>query len=711
MEGHAKSVFSLFVENKCFIVPIYQRPYSWKIEQCRQMFSDILACASGKRDSHFFGSVVRVADGDGALVIDGQQRLTTISLLLLAIKNEVLARNNPGDPEFARDIMKDYLLERRHPLKEDRYRMRLIEADAKVYEKIFEMGTADCESALLVNYRFFVNSIRMCGQPPEEIYQAIEKLMVIDISMQASEKPQLVFESINSTGLDLTEGDKIRNFILMDLSNEDQISCYEKHWRKIGVLTDRGDDKDSVGLFIRDFLTMEENAVPNLDGIYAEFKRYCNESPDWKEDRFSFVGRIHESAECYGFLLHPERIDDADVSWRMFNINRQEVVPAYPFLLRVMSRYRKGTISRDEVCRILEIVDTYVFRRQMCDLPTNSLSKVFKELDNAIQGIGVDAPYSELMAYTLSVRRGNARIPDDKEFENGMISKHVYDMRTKNRAYLFSRLEHGTSKDAPTHKCTDVVWEKIIAKEYTVEHVMPQTLTGEWRAELGENADEVYNTWLHRLANLTLTAYNSELSNKNFGEKSGRSFSALKNDVISYVSSAHHIRLNEYIAQQDHWGEREMMGRANALAQEAVKIWPMPEFHFEPPKVFDYPYSLLENTDSRIFIGMKPVGFTLLGEDFKVTTWREVAHKTCCKIFEFKPVELSALAATEDLVSGLLRHLRTTAVEHGTKIADGLYLEFLGSAWDHCQFLRHLIKTLDVGDLIIRFSEEIEDEE
>ena len=211
MEGHAKSVFSLFVENKCFIVPIYQRPYSWKIEQCRQMFSDILACASGKRESHFFGSVVRVADGDGALVIDGQQRLTTISLLLLAIKNEVLARNNPGGSEFARDIMKDYLLERRYPLKEDRYRMRLIEADAKVYEKIFETGTADCESALFVNYRFFTNSIRMCGQQPEEIYQAIEKLMVIDISMQASEKPQLVFESINSTGLDLTEGDKIRN--------------------------------------------------------------------------------------------------------------------------------------------------------------------------------------------------------------------------------------------------------------------------------------------------------------------------------------------------------------------------------------------------------------------------------------------------------------------------------------------------------------------
>lgn len=711
MEGHAKSVFSLFVENKCFIVPIYQRPYSWRIEQCRQMFSDIMACASGKRESHFFGSVVRVADGDGSLVIDGQQRLTTISLLLLAIKSAVLERNNPGDADFARDIMKDYLLERRHPLKDDLYRMRLIDADARVYEKIFESGTADCESALLVNYRFFATSLQTCGLPPEAVYQAIEKLTVIDISMHASEKPQLVFESINSTGLDLTEGDKIRNFVLMDLSNDDQVVCYEKHWKRIEELTDRGDDSDSVGLFIRDYLTMKENSVPNLDGIHAEFKRFCFESPEWKESRFAFVAQIHELAETYGYLLHPERIEDADVSWRMFNINRQEVIPAYPFLLRVMSRYVKGEISKEEICRILEIVDVYVFRRQMCDLPTNSLSKVFKELDNAIQGIGVEAPYSELMAYTLSVRRGNARMPDDKEFMSGMISKHVYDMRTKNRAYLFSRLEHGTSKDAPVHKCTDAVWEKIIAKEYTVEHVMPQTLTADWRAELGDAADEVYGKWLHRLANLTLTAYNSELSNKNFGEKSGRSFATLKNNVISYVSSAHHINLNEYIAQQEHWGEAELQGRAERLAEKAKLIWPMPVYTFEPPKAFDYPYSLLENTDSRMFNRLKPTGFSLLGSDFKVTTWREVAYKTCCKIYEAKPVELIALATTEDVVSGLLKHLRTTAVKHGAKIAKGLYLEFLGSSCDHCQFLRHLIKTLDVGDLILRFGDEIEVEE
>ena len=177
------------------------------------------------------------------------------------------------------------------------------------------------------------------------------------------------------------------------------------------------------------------------------------------------------------------------------------------------------------------------------------------------------------------------------------------------------------------------------------------------------------------------------------------------------MSSAHHISLNEYIAEQQHWGESELQKRAVALAERAKEIWPMPVYHFEPPKVFDYPYSLLENTDSRMFIGMKPTGFTLLGDDFRVTTWREVAHKVCCKIYEVKPVELSALATTDDLVSGLLRHLRTTEVEHGTKIADGLYLEFLGSAWDHCQFLRHLIKVLDVGDLILRFSDEIEDDE
>ena len=701
--------------DKRFVIPVYQRNYDWKRENCKRLFDDLARVASEDLPSHFFGSIVYyyVATPTSKTeyqIIDGQQRLTTVSLFLLALKRLLDEGKITSTDSLLPQRIQEYLVDQYAP-DETRVKLKPVQGDDEAFARLFDAQESKVEGAKVTdNYRYFLELIEMSGLTADDLYKAFQRLEFVFVKVVLEDKPQLIFETINSTGVGLTEGDKIRNYVLMDLKSDEQAKLFKKYWQPIEELTDRGAEKDGVGLFIRDLLTMETGTIPNLDGTYAAFKRYCAADVDWPVDRAKALEKIKAYAETFRLMLHPEEIADAGVSWRMFNVNRQEVTSAYPFLLRVLHEYRLNQMSKEEICAVLAIVDVYVFRRQMCNLPTNALNKVFSDLDNSIRNIGIKAPYPELMAYTLSCRHGNARLPNDDEFRVGMVEKHVYDMNTKNRAYLFARLEHGNSKDAPVHKCSDVVWDKINAKEYTIEHVMPQTPTPAWKDELGENWAEVRNTWLHRLANLTLTAYNTELSNKSFGEKSGRSFGTLKDKVISYVASAHHIGLNGFIAAQEHWRLEQLEARAAALADEALQIWPMPCYSFEPPKATTYSYSLLECEDSSLFTGTKPVGFTLLGETFPVATWRDVAEKACRKIFSVKPAELAALAVAQDVVSGLLHKLKTEDPGNYSVQIDGhLYLEPLGSAWDHCQFLRHLIHTLDVGDLVLQFNKEVDD--
>jgi uncharacterized protein with ParB-like and HNH nuclease domain len=711
MTGNTKPIFQLFLETSRFLIPIYQRPYSWGEVQCARLFSDIEACANGNRHFHFFGSIVSVATGNGLIIIDGQQRITTISLLLLAIRHviEKCARPCSFKGDTVAWMMGECILERLYPLNPNRYKLTPIDSDLQTYRKIVADEPDIPDGNLDRNFRFFINALINSNCSLDQILAGIEKLSIIAINMEQSENPQLVFESINSTGLNLDEGDKIRNFVLMDLVPEDQEWCFKDYWARIENATKRGPHDDGIGLFIRDFLTMKTGDVPKIKDTYEEFKRHCSDLSDWTENRRSVLAELLQAAEQYEHLLKPATIQDAGVSWRMFNINRQEVLPAYPFLLHVFLLHNKGKLSTEDLNSILGIVDSYVFRRLICGLPTNSLNKVFKDLAKSIEAIAIDASYSEKMAFALSMKSGNSRIPTDTEFRQGMIERPVYDMHIKNRAYLFARLEHGVSKDAPTTRCSDAVWQMIMDKAYTIEHVMPQTLTREWRAELGpEKAEDTHSKWLHRLANLTISAYNAEMSNKSFGEKSGRSFGTLKSQVISYTEAAHHIWLTGFIAAQEHWSEREMQTRAEILADRALSIWPMPTFTFTPPSNLEFEYSILSH-DSRFFTGSKPISFALLGDVTKISTWRELAVRACQRMNAEDPVRIRKIA-TDANGQGLEGHLLLFEANHSTKIADGLFLQKLGSAWEHCQFIKKLLKSNPAfGDVLVRFSEDLDE--
>lgn len=714
MQGNAKSIFSVFTENSRFIVPIYQRPYSWKIEECKQMWADILACARGDRDKHFFGSTVRVPDASGMIVIDGQQRITTVSLLMLAIRNllcsgEKTATRGGSTKDW---ILNEFLLERCYPPRMDAMKLALVHGDAESYAALFENPQGAPETNLKRNYEFFVQSIRAADVPIDALLGGIEKLIVIDIDIEKKDQPQLVFESINSTGRDLTEGDKIRNFILMGLTAEQQVYCYEHYWRRIEDLVKREDENaDSVGLFVRDVLTVFRAEIPGLKVIYPEFKRFVLDSADWCHDTEAMLKTLLEYAECYNLLLCPRKIGSKQVAFEMCSINRQECLPSYPFLVEVFRRWRKGEFTESQIVDSLRIVDAFVLRRLICDLPTNSLNKIFTDLNKAIAKMQEDdpghaIPFEERLACVLKSRTGKARFPGDNEFMSCMLERHIYDLRTKNRAYLFSRLEHGTSRTAPVNGVDDPVFQNISDRIYTVEHVMPQTLTDEWREMLGPGADEVHKVWLHRLGNLTLTAYNSEMGNKEYAAKKSRTLAELKSDNFGFQEEAHHLYLTEYIAQQNRWTEAEISERARVLAQRAVSIWPYPQTTYIPPEPPRFSYGLVGRKNS-FFTGSKPIGFRFQGVEYKSDNWTAITQKIFKLLAAVDAEALRRAAAASKTARFSL--VKPTAL--CDEIIDGVYAICSGSVFDKCSILHTAFAYFPGLDVEFIFSTEIDDDE
>ena len=715
MQGNAKSIYSVFTENSRFIVPIYQRPYSWRNEHCKQLWDDIVACATGKRDKHFFGSTVRVPDASGMIVIDGQQRITTVSLLMLAIRAALVS----GEKTAARGgstkdwILNEFLLERCYPPRMDALKLLLVHGDADAYASLMENPKTAPDCNLRKNYEFFLGCVREAKFSINELLDGIEKLTVIDISIDPADNPQLVFESINSTGLDLTEGDKVRNFILMGLTNEQQAAYYEKYWKKIETLVRRdSEDTDSVGLFIRDALTAIRSEIPGLKVIYPEFKRFYAESDAGKKGAESVLSLLLEYAESYELLLHPDRIPNKRVAFVMACINRQECLPAYPYLVELFRIWRQEKLTADQVAACLHIVDSFVLRRLICDLPTNSLNKIFTDLNKAISKMQEDdpdtqIPYEERLACVLKSRTGKARFPDDDEFRTGMVERHVYELRTKNRAYLLSRLEHGTSKTAPTNGVDDPVFQNIADKVYSVEHVMPQTLNDQWRKALGENADEVQKKWLHRLGNLTLTAYNSDMGNGEFASKKGRSLNELQKDNFGFSNEAHHLFLTEFISQQTQWTAAEIEKRAVMLANRAIDIWRYPATSYKPPAPPRFYYSILGHKPG-FFTGSKPVAFRFKGEEYVVDNWSSIAAQVLKLLAAESEDALRKAAESSTTIRFSVTPQPTVNSE---EFAPGIFACAHGSVWDKCNVLKQALSAFSGLDIEFAFTTEIESED
>ncbi len=680
--------FLKFMEGsgKRFVIPVYQRNYDWKTEQCKQLFDDLVKIIRNNRRSHFFGSVVSVYNPDGRndefLIIDGQQRLTTVSLVLLAVYNllneEVLTSESPY---LKQQILEEYLVDK-WAKQETRIKLKPVKNDRDAFDKLFESADEHVrESNLTTNYNYFYERIQKREISVDELFDAVCRLEIISITLNNEDNPQLIFESLNSTGLDLSEGDKIRNYILMGLPTKLQDEYYEKYWNRIEKCT-----LYDVSSFIRDYLSIKQSAISSQKKIYINFKDYVESTG---VDTRSLLEELLDYAKSYQILLGGGTEDKA-LNACIYRLNRLETTVTRPFFLEVFRLYKEQKLNLSQVRKIFLITESYLFRRTICDLPSNALNKIFLLLNKEIIRLdGTDADYVEKLKYVLLSKKEKSRFPDDYEFALNLTERPVYLMNSKNKLYIMERFENwGTLEDKDVYgHCDDGV--------YSIEHIMPQHLTPSWINELGENWEEIHETWLHRIANLTLTAYNSRYSNNSFEEKK-----TMRN---GFKESG--IRMNTYIAEKEKWTFSELEERNEYLKSRSLEIWQLPQTQYQPKeKQFD----TCTLSDEFSLRGRIINRFAYKNTEQPVGSWTEMFQKVVRILYSEDRGIITRLAvSSEGKLSSSFDTIEDKFI-NAAEIADGVYVSVNSNTDQKLNLLRNLFELyhIDSEDLIFYLDDE-----
>ncbi|HEZ7989757.1 MAG TPA: DUF262 and DUF1524 domain-containing protein [Ruminococcus sp.] len=555
MDARKGNIYEILNGNKQFLIPVYQRYYSWDIDQCKRLWNDIVEMQKKGKSGHFVGSIVNIAEQamptgvQKFMIIDGQQRTTTLTLLLLALRDYAIA--NPADTTINAKRIDNMLLKNEYESGDERYKLLLTETDRDILISLVESKPiADgTKSKLLDNYKYFVGKIADQELSPAEIYESIGKLQIVNITLDRTmDDAQAIFESLNSTGKELSESDLIRNYVLMGLEPTEQTYVYEHMWRPMELMFSYETQDTLMDKFFRDYLTMKLTRIPKQGRVYDEFKLYhlnCE---------FSTIREL-----CQDLLTYAKYYTDIVFACSSnpvlkglySDINDLRMEVSYPFLIKVHNDYAEHIITEDELLEILRLCISYVFRRSICDIPTNSLNKTFATLRNEIRQ---DDYLNSIKAFFI-LRDDYKEFPNDEKFVAAFISRDIYNMRSRN--FILSHLENFENKSI------------IVVENYTIEHIMPQNknLSIEWQSMLGANWREIQKTYLHTIGNLTLTCYNSEMSDHSF---------LTKIDMEGgFKESA--LRLNGFVVKQTEWTESTIKTRAKLLAEKAKKIWAFPK--------------------------------------------------------------------------------------------------------------------------------------
>ena len=551
-----------------FVIPVYQRTYSWTERECRQLWDDILRTGDDDQiAAHFVGSIVyieesvyQVTSQSPLLVIDGQQRLTTVMLILEALARHV-GDGEPVDGFSPQKLRSYYLL---NPLEENErgFKLVLTQTDKASLIALLQQRPLPTEASLRVmeNFEFFELQIAALGSELTSLCRGLAKLMVVDVALsREQDNPQLIFESMNSTGRALSQADLIRNFVLMGLEPVQQTRLYEDHWRPMELAFGQGAYGTHFDRFMRHYLTLKTGEIPNVGKVYEAFKAYARQPEIDRGGIEPLVADIQRFANYYCSIA----LDRASVgllSEAFRDLRELRVDVAYPFLLELYSDYETGQLSEAEFCTAVRLVESYVFRRAVCSIPTNSLNKTFSTFGRELRK---DRYLESIMAHFL-LMPSYRRFPRDDEFKRDLRRRDLYNF--PRRSYLLRRLENHGRK------------ERVPVDEYTIEHIMPQNedLSAEWRSDLGTQWEQVHETWLHTLGNLTLTGYNSEYSDRPFAEK---------RDMEGGFRMSP-LRLNEGIGSLERWDERAIRVRVTRLSDVAASVWG--DVHLPAEKLAQY---------------------------------------------------------------------------------------------------------------------------
>ena len=552
-----------------FVIPIYQRNYSWTEAQCKQLWIDLMrAGRDDKIKAHFIGSIVYVERALGSvtsqeslLVIDGQQRLTTCTLLIAALAKH-FQDNQLAEllDAFSARKLRNYYLLNPDENGERHYKLILSETDKQTLLTLINQAPTPAESStrVLENYQLFMTLISEPHNELECICKGLSKLVIVEVALdRAHDNPQLIFESMNSTGLELSQADLIRNFILMGLEPQLQTQLYTQYWRPIEKGFGQAAYANHFDAFMRHYLITKTGDIPNVREVYSAFKQYAR---NLNTDVSALVADIHAYATYYcamalGAEKHP------GLNQAFHDLRELKVDVAYPFLLELYHDYQKQHLTVEETLQVVRLVESFVFRRAICGIPTNSLNKTFASFTRSLK----KDRYVESVRAAFLLLPSYRRFPSDDEFQREFKQRDLYHF--PRRSYWLRKLENHGRK------------ERVTVEDYTIEHIMPQnaSLSLDWLTDLGPEWERIHQTWLHTLGNLTLTGYNSEYSDAAFTTK--RDLKDKQGNPVGFASSP--LRLNLGLGKVQRWDEAAIKERSNRLAQEGVTVWGMPQLDAE----------------------------------------------------------------------------------------------------------------------------------
>lgn len=558
MKATEAGLLAFLKKSPQFVIPIYQRTYSWTERECRQLWDDIIRAGSDDAISvHFIGSIVYIEAGLSQvshqaplLVIDGQQRLTTVTLLLAALA-ETMGDDEPVDGFSARKLRNYYLLNPEEA-GERHYKLLLSQTDKATLTSIVGQNEPPAERSLRVmqNHALFRDLIAARRDKLAAVCKGLAKLVVVDIALSRDQdNPQLIFESMNSTGRELSQADLIRNFILMGLEPTLQTRLYEQFWRPMEVSFGQEAYNTHFDSFMRHYLTVKTGEIPRLDDVYEAFKGHARSLKVAEAGVEVLVKDIRDFARYYCAMALGAESDNA-LKTAFHDLRELKVDVAYPFLLELYQDYSTGLLAKDEFLEAVRLIEAYVFRRAICAIPTNSLNKTFATFTKALKK---DRYLESIKAHFL-LMPSYRRFPSDDEFKRDIQTRDLYNFRS--RSYWLRRFENHDRK------------ERVPVDEYTIEHIMPQSeqLSSVWMVALGDEWERVHQTYLHTLGNLTLTGYNSEYSNRPFKEK---------RDMQGGFKQSP-LRVNVGLGELEGWNEDTIRSRASRLAAQASDVWRVP---------------------------------------------------------------------------------------------------------------------------------------
>jgi hypothetical protein len=626
----------LYTPGKFFEIPEFQRPYSWQSSNIKEFLHDLEECVE-KDKNHYFGTVVFVRETnniDSSAIIDGQQRVTTALLMITAIYHLVY-KNSELSNMTAEDIKERYLVNRN--AKDDhknRVKLRTVTTDNTVLQRIFDVeGVADKltaeekQSKLYLAYAEFKEYFSTRSELDKYI-TALTRFEIVTIALDSrDDNPQRVFESINSTGKPLTDGDKIRNFALMLNNEKSRQYVYQKYWKNIEQsLTDVS--KDFITDFFRSYIISKKQSLVRMDSVYPEFKKLFYKNINEQENIENIDAFYSDITRMLDFYLlckferdREERFTAVkDVVFKMRYIQTELYIP---FAMTVLNHYDKGKLNEKELAEAFRLIETYFSRRIVCNIPTTSVDRFLASLHKDIiehQKDSSDAGYVEVMAYILNSRSGPTRMPSETEFTSAIKNNQTYNQRTAHVNYILAAVDD-MSRESSTLK-------QIASKDLklSIEHVMPQSLTKEWELELGinevgiEKVMQLHNQYLHTLANLTLTGYNSEYSNQAFYKK--------KTMKDGFEDSP--LKINKQIATTERWDEQALKKRQNWWIKNLDKVWPIPTTAFQPP-IIDTTISLLDDHNLK---GTSIRALYMFGDTFPVSSWSETLDTIAEQLYD-----------------------------------------------------------------------------